>query len=104
MNLASKVVTINEPHRNMGHVNHDDLLRMLKQGGIELDPNSKPEFHEAGKAGRKPFPKRSTTNFNAYGNVVADTWGPAPVETFGRKKYYQLYEDLWSREEKVYFT
>jgi len=26
VNLASKVVTINELHRKMGHVNHDDLL------------------------------------------------------------------------------
>jgi len=111
INIASKFVTINELHRKMGHVNHEDLTRMVKQGmvtGVELDPNTKPEFCEdcvKGKATRKPFPKESTTKYNAYGDkVVADTWGPAQVESLGGKKYYQIYKDIWSREEKVYFT
>ena len=59
--------------------------------GIELDFDSKPEFCEPclkGKATRKPFPKKSQTMYQNYGDkVVADTWGPAQVESLGRKWY-----------------
>ena len=76
----------------MGHVNHDDLHKVVKVGmvtGIELDYNSKPEFCEAcikAKATHKPFPKKSQTKYKNYGDkVIADTWGPSPVESLGRK-------------------
>lgn len=58
----------------MGHINHDDLREMVKEGlvtGIELDFDSKPEFCETcikAKATRKPFPKKSTTEYKAYGS------------------------------------
>jgi hypothetical protein len=74
----------------MGHVNHDDLRRMVEKGmvtGITLDVSSKAEFCETcikSKAVRKPFPKESRTEYKTYGaKVVADVWGPAPI----RKKY-----------------
>jgi hypothetical protein len=109
-NLASKLMSISELHRKMGHINHDDLRRMVKEGmvkGVELDYNSKPEFCEAcikAKADRKPFPKESKTVYEKYGDkVVGDLWGPARVESLGGKKYYFLLQDLSSHEEKVYF-
>ena len=108
---ASKLMSINELHRKMGHVNYDDLRKMVKDGmvvGIDLDFNSKPDFCEAcikAKATRKPFPKRSETKYLNYGDkVVADTWGPAKVESLGGKKYYHLFQDLASHEERVYFS
>lgn len=108
---ASKLMSINELHRKMGHVNCDDLWKMVKDGmvvGIDLDFNSKPDFCEAcikAKATRKPFPKRSETKYLNYGDkVVADTWGPAKVESLGGKKYYHLFQDLASHEEQVYFS
>ena len=104
-------MSISELHRKMGHINHDDLRKMVKNGmvlGIDLDLDSKPDFCEAcikAKATRKPFPKRSETKHQKYGDkVVADTWGPAKVESLGRKKYYQLYQDIASHEERVYFS
>ena len=76
--------------------------------GIKLDFDSKPEFCEAcikAKASCKPFPKRSDTTYHNYGDkVVADTWGPAPVESLGYERYFQLYQDLSSHEERVYFN
>jgi hypothetical protein len=106
-----KKMSISELHRKMGHVNHDDLRKMVRDGmvtGIKLDFDSKPEFCEAcikAKAFCKPFPKKSETTYRNYGDkVVADTWGPAPVESLGHKKYFQLYQDLSSHEEHVYFN
>ena len=76
--------------------------------GIELDFDSKPEFCEAcikAKASHKPFPKKSNTTYHNYGDkVVADMWGPAPVESLGHKRYFQLYQDLSSHGEHVYFN
>ena len=78
-NTASKLMSISELHRRMGHVNHDDLRRMVEKGmvtGINLDLNSKPEFCEAcikAKATCKPFLKESKTEYKAYGDkVIAD--------------------------------
>ena len=69
--------------------------------------DSKPEFCEAcvkAKADRKPFPKKSEMVHTKYGDkVVADLWGPARVKSLGGKKYYFLFKDLASQEEKVYF-
>jgi len=94
----------------MGHINHDDLHKMVKEGmvtGINVDLDSKPEFCEAcikAKADQKPFPKKSGTVYSKYGEkVIADLWGPVQVELLGRKKYYYLFKDLASHEEKVYF-
>ena len=110
-NTTSKPMTISELHRKMGHVNHEDLRKMVKDGmitGIDLDMNSKPEFCEPyikAKATRKHFPKKSDTKYENYGDkIVADTWGPAPVESLGRNKYHQIFQDLSSHEERVYFS
>jgi hypothetical protein len=110
LNIADKQMLINELHRWMGHVNHDDLRRMVEKGmvtGINLDMSSKSDFCQScikAKATRKPFPKESKSEYNAYGDkVVTDVWGPAPVKSLGGKSYYLLFVDLSSHEERVYF-
>jgi hypothetical protein len=104
-------MSINELHCKMGHVNHNDLCKMVHDGmvtGIKLNFDSKPEFCKAcmtAKAFRKPFTKKSETTYRNYGDkVVADTWGLASVKSLGHKKYFQLYQDLSSHEEHVYFN
>lgn len=94
----------------MGHINHDSLLKMVKDGmvtGVEVDLNSKPDFCETcikAKVDRKPFPKKSKTVYTKYGEkVVADLWGPAKVTSLGGNRHYFLFKDLSSWEEKVHF-
>ena len=94
----------------MGHVNHEDLQRMVEKGmvtGVNLDLSSKPDFCKTcvkAKATCKPFPKESKTEYKSYGDkVVADVWGPAPVKSIGGKEYYLLFQDLFSHEERIYF-
>ena len=109
---TSKLVSIDELHRRMGHINHDDLLKMVHKGmveGIDLNPASKPTFCEVciqAKAARKSFPKRSEDNasYKAYGDkVTADLWGPAEVESLGKKKYFLPCQDKYTHEEHPYF-
>jgi len=109
-NSASKLMSISELHCKMGHINHNNLQKLVKEGmvtGIEVDLDSKPEFCEAcvkAKADRKPFSKKSETVYTKYREkVVVDLWGPARVKSLGGKKYYFLFKDLASHEGKVYF-
>ena len=109
-NVAERQISINELHRRMGHVNHEDLRRMVVKGmitGINLDMLSKADFCEScikAKATRKSFPKESKSEYKTYGDkVVSDVWGPAPVKSLGGKHYYLLFKDLFSHEERIYF-
>jgi hypothetical protein len=95
----------------MGHVNHDDLKKMVRDGrvtGVELDMDSKPEFCATcikAKAPRKPFPKHSLKDkITTYGSKVSsDVWGPAQVKSLGGNSYSNSYLDHHSHEERVYF-
>ena len=105
---TTKKMSISELHQKMGHINHDNLQKMVQEGmvtGIKLDFDSKPEFCKAcikAKASHKPFPKKSNTTYHNYGDkVVADMWWPAPVESLGHKRYFQLYQDLSSHKEHL---
>jgi len=96
----------------MGHINHDDLRRMVQMGavtGIDLDFESKPEFCAAcveGKSTRRPFPKKSeSSDAKAYGDkVVTDIWGPAEEMSLGRHKYAVPFMDVATHEERPYFA
>ena len=109
--VASKPISINQLHERMGHINHEDLRHMVKTGmvtGIVLDLTSVPEQCTVciqAKAIRKPFPKKSVSdNIKEYGDkVVSDVWGPAPTESIGGRKYSICFEDLATREERIYY-
>ena len=83
-NFISKLMSISELHCKMGHINHDDLCRMVKEGmvtGIEVDLDLKPEFCEAcvkAKADRKPFPKKSEMVHTKYGTKLLQIYGGQP--------------------------
>lgn len=73
-NAALKLMLISELYCSMGHINDDNLCRMVKDGmvtGIELDFDLKPEFCEPcikAEADQKPFPKKSDTVYKSYGD------------------------------------
>ena len=72
-NIASVKMSINEAHCKFRHIAHAAIKHMVNTGmiaGIELDPNTKPDFCEPcakAKSNRKPFPKESTTRATEYG-------------------------------------
>lgn len=93
-NVASEKMSISEAHRKLGHIAHAAVKHAVSNGyikGIELDPNSKPEFCEAcakAKSARQPFPKESHTRATKYGERVHwDLWGPASVKSLNGHSY-----------------
>ncbi|SJL08306.1 uncharacterized protein ARMOST_11669 [Armillaria ostoyae] len=109
---AKRLVTMREFHNLMGHPSEAVLVTMAKYGsmlGIRVDLGTKVGFCQVciqAKATQKPFPKISLGNetAKAYGDkVVTDAWGPADTESISGHKYSNTYQDISSREEKVYF-
>jgi len=74
--VVSEKMTINDAHRELGHMSHSAIKYAVSQGyitSIELDPNSKPEFCEPcakAKSAWQPFPKESQTRAKKYGKRV----------------------------------
>ena len=91
----------------MGHINHDYLHQMVKEGmveGIELIESSKPEFCEScihRKATHKPFPKLKGNRAAHYGGkIISDLWG---VKSLRNNLYAHMHCDQWSSEDHVTF-
>ncbi|KAF7367236.1 Retrovirus-related Pol polyprotein from transposon TNT 1-94 [Mycena sanguinolenta] len=109
--LASKMITISEFHRRMGHVNHDDLLAAVKAGtitGVNLDLESKPQWCATciqAKAARQPIPKKAKeprpTEYG--GKVVTDLKGKISVPSIRGAQYAMNFIDLSTHEERPYF-
>ena len=84
--IAMVKLTISKTHRKLGHIAPSAIKYAIAKGhitGIQLDPESKPEFCEAcakAKAAQQPFPKESKTHVTKYRERVHwDLWGPASV-------------------------
>ena len=108
---ASGKITISKLHQRMGHINHEDLLKMVKEKtiiGIDLHLESKPELCPQcieAKAMNRPFPKLSISNrAKAYGDkIVSDLCGPSPTASLKGKRYYIIFQDGFTHEQHVYF-
>ena len=109
-NVASVKISINEAHRKFGDIAHAAIKHMVNTGmiaGIELDPDTKPDFCEPcakAKSNRKPFPKESTTRATKYGERLHwDLWGPATVKSLAGNSYVAARLDDATRETKLHF-
>ena len=93
-------MSINEAHLKFGHIAHATIKHMVKTGmimGVELDPDSKPEFWEPcakAKSSHHPFPKELTTHATRYEEYVHwGLWGPAMVQSLARHSYVAAWMD-----------
>ena len=93
-NIALTKMTISEAHRKLGHIGHAAIKNTISNRnilGIEIDPNTKPEFCEActkAKSACQPFPKFSQTHAEKFGKRVHwDLWGPAAVQSLNSNSY-----------------
>ena len=94
-NIASikETLSIDELHRCLGHVSYDCVKLLLAKGlveGITLDKDSEVSICEScewAKGMRKAIVKvRDGDRCEAVSDEVhSDLWGPAPVETLGKK-------------------
>ena len=86
-------ISINELHRQLGHVSHDRARLLVIKGlvkGIELEADGKVvicESCEWAKGQRKSVTKvREGDRQTAVGDEIhSNLWGPAPVESISRK-------------------
>jgi len=109
-NVASVKMMISEAHCKLGHIAHVAIKHAISQGhitGIELDPDSKPEFCEPcakAKSARQPFPKESQTHATKFGERVHwDVWGPASVKSLNGHNYVAARIDDATCENMLYF-
>ena len=79
-------LTISKAHQKLGHIAPSAIKYTITKGhitGIQLDPESKPEFCKAcakAKVARQPFPKELETCAMKYREHIHwDLWGPASV-------------------------
>ena len=76
VSIAMVKLTISEAHRKLGHITPSAIKYVIAKGyitGIQLDPESKPEFCEAcakAKAAWQPFPKELETRTTKYRECV----------------------------------
>ena len=108
---ANEEMSIDEFHRVLGHISHDRAKFLVEKGlveGVKLDGGSEPSSCEScawAKTTRKAVSKvRDGERCAAVGDEIhTDLWGPSPVETIGKKKYYVSFTDDHSRYTSVYF-
>ena len=109
-NVVAGKMSISEAHRKLGHISHSAIRNAISTGqitGIDLDMDSKPEFCEPcakAKSARVPFPQKSDTRAEKYGERVHwDLWGPASVRSLSGNYYVAARTDDHTRENMLYF-
>ena len=98
------MLMINELHRHLGHVSHECAKLLVMKGlvkGLSFDRESQPtvcKSCEWAKSTRKSVVKeREGEKCAAVGDEVhSDIWGPAPVKTLGKRRYYVSFIDDYS--------
>lgn len=102
--------TWEELHRIFGHAHQKAVEYVVKnnQGEFEVDETSTKDYFcracVEGKMHVAPFPQQGENEVTAVGDlVVTDVWGPAPVESLQRNRYYVSFVDVYSRLSVLYF-
>ena len=103
VNAVDETLTLEQLHCRMGHISPVITKKLVKNNfimGVRLESTSSsdPFFCEScvyAKATWKSIPKvREGEQVDVFvGEVHSDLWGPAPVETKGKKHYYITFTD-----------
>ena len=112
VNAVEETLTLEQLHRRMGHISPVIAKKLVENKfvtGVRLQATSSgdPFFCEScvyAKATRKSIPKaREGERAKVFaGEVHSDLWGPAPVETKGKKRYYITFTDDKTRLTTIY--
>jgi hypothetical protein len=97
-------------HRHFAHAPIDTIARMAREdlvGGLKAsgEPRLDALCEDCifGKHTMHPFHNRPITETTALECVYVDIWGPAPVESAGRAKYFMLLIDGATSYRTIYF-
>ena len=102
---APEEVSIEEIHRQMGHIAPETIKQMVSKGVIQgVEINSTMEIQqcdscEYAKATRKLIQRtHKGPRASKFGNEIhSDVWGPSPIQTPGHKEYYVSFTDDHTR-------
>lgn len=107
--ITRQVNDLNTWHMRLGHLNHRDLIDMVKKEmvtGIELsDPVEMPicEVCIRGKQTSTPFQSRKENCSELLELVHSDLCGPMRVKSHGGRRYMVTFTDDHSRWGEVFF-
>ena len=111
-NVAVDSLTLEQLHRRLGHISPVIAKKLIEDKlvtGVRLKYTSSgdPFFCEScvyAKATRKSIPnEREGNRATSFAEEVhSDLWGPAPVETKGKKRYYITFTDDKTRLTNIY--
>jgi len=97
-------------HQCMEHISFAAMKAMITKGmveGIEITSSPDNTFCETcvkAKITQQPFPDQLNSRAIKYGERIhTDVWGPAKVQSLGKKQYYVTFMDDYSRETTVIF-
>src|SRR5882757_27707 len=102
VSASAETISVMELHRRMGHISPSVARRLAENGlvsGVKVDLSSGENVYcescVYAKATRKPIAKeREGERAKEFADEVhTDLWGPAPVETFGGRRYYISFTD-----------
>jgi hypothetical protein len=106
---ATQKLSLAQAHRALGHIHNRAICDGIRLGnieGIELS-DTEEVFCDAcaqAKPHRRPFPEQAKNRAENFGDrMFMDLWGPASVESIGRKKYSLDFTDDSTRWSEVDF-
>nr|KYP51415.1 Retrovirus-related Pol polyprotein from transposon TNT 1-94 [Cajanus cajan] len=88
-------------HCRLGHMSERGLVVLSKQGLLGEAVTRKLKFCEScvmGKQRRLKFSHGKHTSIEILQYVHSDLWGPSPVQSHGRSKYFVTFIDDYSRK------
>jgi len=105
VNVAHKVLSLDQLHRKMGHIPPCTTRELVKNGtvtGLNLDMRSEASFCNAcakAKPVCKPVPKEYTSlcATNVGNKILSDIWGPATPQSHYGKEDFVIFTDDYSR-------
>ncbi|KAF7134625.1 hypothetical protein RHSIM_Rhsim08G0105700 [Rhododendron simsii] len=99
-----RVVTVNVWHQRLGHPNMRVVKYLKNNKLISSSQNKSLDFNcsscQLGKACRLPFLSIEDHCDNPIERIHCDLWGPAPVASVQKFKYYVIFVDECTRFEK----
>lgn len=94
------VVSYNLWHQRLGHPNRQVLNKFLHDFSIPVvgsKTNTVCNSCYSNKSHSMPFSKGSLHSVSPLNLIYDDLWGPSPVISIGKKRYYVLFVDQFSR-------
>ncbi|KAJ0075240.1 hypothetical protein Patl1_34523 [Pistacia atlantica] len=94
-------------HRRLGHPNTQILSHILNSGFLGNKERSSLSLEcdscKLGKSKTLPFPLHASRASHCFDLIHSDVWGPSPVSSHEKFKYYLTFVDDHSRFTWVYF-